>query len=264
MGPSDHQQAPSGIPTATPVQPVPAQRPIPTATPVMGVPQPLVSQATVQIGQPVTAARGRWNHPLLDCCEGNMCVCFSVLMCMPTTTVQLYERVRGQPGSCVKVGLVLWVLYAVTVATMWISTDTARAAGCTYEEPCTDQCARRRHPITPPPPIHLSTRLATTTAPTLSWRHRLAGIMRGLSQISWMTGWGMTFAIVYMLRQRIIARDRIPSEGIVECCITWWCTGCAQCQMWRQEGFDVESPYSLCSTDGGSTREIELHLEPEL
>ena len=88
------------IPTATAVNVTPVQEMMPTIE-VQAVP---VQVQTTQV-QP-----GAFTTDICDCCK-DCPTCCAVTWCAPIVLGQLWERLKGPAGSCLKVSLLLWGAY---------------------------------------------------------------------------------------------------------------------------------------------------------
>jgi len=69
--------------------------------------------------------RTQWSSGLCACMT-DWCTCCTACWCVPTTTAQLYERFHSAKGSCMKVGLLLWVLYILYVFLSMMTQEVPR------------------------------------------------------------------------------------------------------------------------------------------
>ena len=75
---------------------------------------PAVDNSALMAGSEHDGPRTQWSSGLCACMT-DWCTCCTACWCVPTTTAQLYERFHSAKGSCMKVGLLLWVLYILYV-----------------------------------------------------------------------------------------------------------------------------------------------------
>ena len=90
----------------------------PYAMPPVEIPKPTAAIPAVDNSALIPAGsvehdgpRTQWSSGLCACMT-DWCTCCTACWCVPTTTAQLYERFHSAKGSCMKVGLLLWVLAA--------------------------------------------------------------------------------------------------------------------------------------------------------
>ena len=86
---------------------------------------PAVDNSALMAGSEHDGPRTQWSSGLCACMT-DWCTCCTACWCVPTTTAQLYERFHSAKGSCMKVGLLLWVLYILYVFLSMMTQEVPR------------------------------------------------------------------------------------------------------------------------------------------
>ena len=170
---------------------------------------------------PLAESNRLWRDGICSC-TADWCSCVAVCCCSPITVAQLFMRFSYSGGANRTLVFVLLVLF------LWVGLGYSNSAGSspTVKTP--------QHG--PPHPAPLTPMQQILTA----WS-AIAGLLSCL--------------IVMSVRSKIRARDAIAEEhcgGCEDCCCSFWCNPCAQCQIMRHAGL-TQGKYDLFSPTGSET-----------
>ena len=190
----------------------------------------------LSVSLPPVFEQGRWKNELFACCEDGTLSCYA-LCCSCNATGQIYQRLTKQPGSCLLIAGVLWMLFIVTQVLN--STSMALVNSLTQ---CTDVLSFI---------CFLSDDFRSTAA--------AANVT---SQVAALTGLIFTVVLACFLctsRRRIRTRDSIPAgecgETCDDCCTAYWCGCCSIVQMLRHENITGDN-YAPCAVEGETAVEL--------
>jgi len=192
-------------------------------------PEPVIA---VVVAHPVTISAEpalAWSDDLCNCCS-DCSTCCATYWCMPIVASQLYEKVKGRPGTCAKLAALLFLLGFIGAFVRGFAKEAIVAHQRDQE-----QLSIYEHE---PPPLFWGG--VTTLGSLISF----AGLV-------------ITIALIASIRQTIRAKDQIRPGccgGADDCCVATFCQCCAVSQMMRHVLTKwmgrTPASYQLCSPTG--------------
>jgi len=183
---------------------------------------------------------GRWKTDLCSCFE-DCCSCCAVLWCGYYTVAQLWERLKGPKGACVKISAVLLPTQIVLV--VWSQMNAKAYQEEIYEEG-----------------YKIGSRYSTAEAALSSAEYKAfqsSLFSRWFDVNCWHLLLTFVIGIIFVcmvakLRAAIRKRDNISEtqcRGCEDCCCAYWCMPFTVCQLMRHEGLKY-GKYQLCAPTG--------------
>lgn len=224
--------------------PLSDDKPLAVALPVQA--QAVAPKDPVIVGQPV--ARGHWKTGVCGCCE-DCSTCCAVTWCYPCIPLgQLWERVKGPNGICLKIALLLAALVMGIVLLQSIGVVKGMEAAYDY-----GYWYGKTHPgsvingrLTP------SAAAEVQAGATENYRAR-SGQYLDIAQFLSVIVFIIVIILLIKLRAHIRQRDQIAEtqcNGCEDCCCAFWCAPFLTCQLLRHEGL-TGTNYKLCNAKGG-------------
>lgn len=178
-----------------------------------------------------------WTSGIFDCCS-DCKSCWVVMVCGPTVTGQLFERVYSKKWVCATLATILWLC---AIGNFWYSWLAPPCGGEVYSfyQYSYDENSDGDTATATPPAVAACKKYNSSPWPVLG---ALAASTIFLL---------MCFLTAYV-RHFVRTRDSIPPTigcGILDDLVCGGCcTACVQCQIMRHEG--LTERYKLVSPDG--------------
>ena len=211
-----HPAVVTGVPVVgTPV--------IATSTPVAAVAVPIPHMDIQQPAPHGHYGGGEWSSGIFDCCNHG-CTCAAGCFCPCVVYPQLLERLMRSPGACKRWSAVLWILWLAYAGTyMANQVMRNREAMASYQEDYDEDDPQ--------------------------WEiNRSESLGHAAQAMQVIFGIAMTW-LAMRVRAMVRHAHRIRGEQLEDCCLVFWCNGCAASQLLRQLGLD-RGQYELCSPNG--------------
>jgi Cys-rich protein (TIGR01571 family) len=221
----------SGAETLKPAkEDIPMQPVVVLAQPVGEIPvahaDPLGGDGVQKGGQPTL----EWADDMCNCCS-DCSTCCATYWCLPIVTGQLYEKVKGRPGTCGKVAALLFALTFIGAFARSIG-ENAMKHEVEYGQVDSGQMGNH--------------------GSTMVW-----GIISSVGGLLSFAGCVITIVLITAVRQTIRSKDQIKPGccgNADDCCVATFCHCCAVSQMMRHVlskwmGREPSS-YQLCSPTG--------------
>jgi len=209
--------------------------------PIQAVPgQEIEVQAlsTESVALPINS--GQWKTGLCHCFD-DCCSCCAVLWCVFIPVAQLWERLKGPKGACVKISAVLLLVQIVLY--IWYQMNAKAYQEEIYEEAY--KIGSR----------YYTAEAALSSAEYKAFQSSLFSRCFDLNCWNLLLSFGISIIGVCMvakLRAAIRKRDNISEthcRGCEDCCCSYWCLPFTMCQLMRHEGLKY-GKYRLCAPTG--------------
>ena len=212
---------------------------------------PAVDNSALMAGSEHDGPRTQWSSGLCACMT-DWCTCCTACWCVPTTTAQLYERFHSAKGSCMKVGLLLWVLYILYVFLNMMTQEMVMNGYFAYFPELMKWVEwEREHGV---PGVYNASHPQPSIYEYYPPGTQAVQAGMGIVGIAFFL---LTCVLTCQLRAMVRQRDQIkPSTcgggfgpGFDDCCCACCCMCCVQAQMLRHEGMSGAN-YQVCSATG--------------
>jgi Cys-rich protein (TIGR01571 family) len=229
---------------------IPMQPVVVVAQPVGEVPvahaEPVPGYGVQKGAQPML----EWADDLCNCCS-DCSTCCATYWCLPIVTGQLYEKVKGRPGTCGKVAALLFALAIIGAFARSIS-QNAMKHEVEYGHVGSGRIEYGRIAMKHEVEYGHGWQDHTTPASVMVW-----GVISSVGGLLSFAGCVITIVLITAVRQAIRSKDQIKPGccgNADDCCVATFCQCCAVSQMMRHVlskwmGREPSS-YQLCSPTG--------------
>jgi len=211
---------------AQPVAAMPVGQPVPWA--------PQAESFTAGLGYTPQQPAGRWRSNLCSWCDAGCGMCCAATCCAFITGPQLYEKVLGQKGACMR-----WFI------PMLFFTVLVRIG---------DLVVRSSVPVNVVL-VNSTSGEDTKELNTTYFVFLFVALGGGIGMTV------LTTIVLSAVRKRIREKDQIDAPscggnegcGNEDCCCSFWCGCCVTIQIFNQVNMRCETGYQLCSPEGVPT-----------